>query len=379
MLQDVIVLVTKDAMRCDYLPVYGNTYWKTPNITALAEKGTVFSRHYTNAPSTSMAVTCMFSGLNAHELERRYYSEVEKFTQKETVFDVLEKQGYSTHVFWTEDDYGSTYPYSKCYGEKAVFHNVGNAPADMEKEIDALTGSKLFLWIHLPAVLTGFVSWESDVEETDRFVGFLRKKFGDDGIYISADHAQMKLGKGIPGYGFHVYDAAIRVPFISPRIMNLPKIDFPTSHRQFPDIVLQGEVTPQQYVFSDTQYYLQAHRRLGIIKGKYKYIFNKYFDSEELYDLDRDPGEEVNLLNLLKNKLVFDPFRLRSFPFTTIYYYPFLDDASKVYEELKAVKNEVWRQGKWHQELPRRLKARYKSVKYGILAMVRKNIVKSPK
>ena len=38
------VLITKDALRKDYLPSYGNKFWKTPNIDELASKGTIFNK-----------------------------------------------------------------------------------------------------------------------------------------------------------------------------------------------------------------------------------------------------------------------------------------------------------------------------------------------
>ena len=57
-----IVLISKDVLRKDYLPCYGNKYWKTPNIDYLVQNGIVFDRHYTAAPSTAMSFTSMFTG-----------------------------------------------------------------------------------------------------------------------------------------------------------------------------------------------------------------------------------------------------------------------------------------------------------------------------
>ena len=57
-----IIFISKDALNKHVLPTYGNKFWKTPNIDALAEKGTVFNRHYTAAGSTAMAFTAMALG-----------------------------------------------------------------------------------------------------------------------------------------------------------------------------------------------------------------------------------------------------------------------------------------------------------------------------
>ena len=70
-----------------YLPVYGNTYWKTPNIDELASKGTVFYRHYTSAPSTAMSFTAMFSAKYPYELDRRTYVHIDDMKGAETFFD----------------------------------------------------------------------------------------------------------------------------------------------------------------------------------------------------------------------------------------------------------------------------------------------------
>ena len=70
-MKDKIILVSKDVFMRGYLPVYGNTYWKTPNIDELAKKGTVFLKHYTAAPSTAMSFTSMFTGLYAIDIDRQ--------------------------------------------------------------------------------------------------------------------------------------------------------------------------------------------------------------------------------------------------------------------------------------------------------------------
>ena len=74
-----ILLISKEVLRKDYLSCYGSKVHYTPNIDKLAEKGTIFMNCYTTAPSTAMAVTSMFSGLNPYELDRGYYVEVEQF------------------------------------------------------------------------------------------------------------------------------------------------------------------------------------------------------------------------------------------------------------------------------------------------------------
>ena len=122
--QKTVVLLSKDATRCDYFPTYGNTYWETPHIDALAEKGTVFRRHYTSAPSSAMAYTSMFSGLYAHQTDRETYGEVPAFEQCKTLFDEFEEQGCACHIIWDKAWLKTSLPYSKCYGKATTFHDL---------------------------------------------------------------------------------------------------------------------------------------------------------------------------------------------------------------------------------------------------------------
>ncbi len=280
-----MVLLTKEILHRSYLPISGRQYWQMPNLDELARKGTVFLKHYTTAPSTAMAVTGMFSGLSAYLLKnRKKYSEVERFDQVPTLFDTLQSEGYTCHVLWSESERRLTYPYTKCYGNEAltVFHELdlhggteSKAAYDgFLKELDRIAEEeKTFLWIHLPHVIFGTYCYGEDMEQFDSAIGAVRERFGDDGLTVSADHGNMNLRRGVAAYGFHVYDDAIRIPLISPRLKNGPTVDFPTSHTQMMDIFLNREVKPEEFVFSDTQYYLQPQRKLAIIKDDFKYIY----------------------------------------------------------------------------------------------------------
>ena len=97
-----ILLITKDAMCKDYLPIYGNTYWKgkTPNIDELAQKGTVFNRHITAAPSTVMAFRAMVTGKFAHEQPFSNYKPKEIPSNDTDLFEVAANLGYQGHIIW---------------------------------------------------------------------------------------------------------------------------------------------------------------------------------------------------------------------------------------------------------------------------------------
>ena len=198
--------------------------------------------------------------------------------------------------------------------------------------------NKLFLWIHLPHVLLGRNCYGSDEDMFDRVIGFLRDKFGDDAIFISADHGNMNGYKGKVCYGFDVYQTSIIIPLITPRIDGLTTCDIPISNIHLFDL-LCGMIPKDEFVYSDSAYYAQPHRKLAIIHNNYKYIYNKATDTEELYDVDFDPFEHCNIVN----RNIMDEDRHVITPLDQVYFYPFWD---KVDEELVILRNEfkrIWR------------------------------------
>ena len=124
-MKDKTVLISKDALGCFYLPTYGNKYFKTPNIDELAEKGTVFHRHYTAAPSTAMSFIAMSTGLFPYQTEHRDYRVLEK-QYENTIYDKLWDNGYASHIIWDSKWIPMAKVYSECYGKNTNIHLIDN-------------------------------------------------------------------------------------------------------------------------------------------------------------------------------------------------------------------------------------------------------------
>ena len=366
-MKDVIVLYSKDALSTEYLPLYsGNErYGKTPNLDALAEKGTVFVNHHTAGGSTAMAFSSMLTGKYPFEFEKRKtFTAVEK-SEKESIFDILQSQGYTCHMMWSPDYESGALPYVREFGdeEKTQFHVLNMfQPLGYKQHTDKLkrnetrlqksvkmicdeldginTSQKTFIWLHLPHVLRGRICYGDDIDAFDLILGHIREKFGDDSIYVTSDHGNMNMHRGKVGYGFDVYDPITRVPLITPRIDGLSVCDSLTSHTDLPDIILHGRIPEHEYVYCDTAYYAQPQRKLAVIGKRYKYIYNKQTKTEELYDLDWDRAEEYNILKeryLEKNRMGYVTY-------DELYYYPYKSEALEAYKELKGEKEKIWRE-----------------------------------
>ena len=363
-MKEKVLLLTKDAMCKSYLSVYGNKHWNMPNLEVLAKKGTVFNRFYAAAPSTAMSFISMFMRKNPYETEHKKYVEVTA-QEKNTVFDELYENGYESHIIWDEKWIYMAKRFSQCYGEHTKFHLVNinqtvgahnlygeaivndddkakNTLKIIEKAIENVvcsSGDKLFLWIHLPHVLQGRNCYGSDMDMFDEVIGISRKYFGDDSIFISADHGNMNGVKNKICYGFDVYESAINMPLITPRINNMEYCNAPISNVDIFSLI-NGEIPEKEFVYSDCAYYAQPHRKLAIISEKYKYIYNKKTKTEELYDLEFDPDEHCNIVA----SVVFDVDRKVKTPLNQVYYYPHWDEAQLALSKLRAEKDRIWRE-----------------------------------
>ncbi len=364
-MNDRIILITKDVLNKDYLPIYGNSYNSMENLEALAKNGTVFDRFYTAAPSTAMSFLSMFLQKNPYEMAHKKYDEV-KEAEKNTVFDSIYNMGYECHIIWDKADFDLTKKYSECYGEHSIFHmihinqTVGAHNLYMDEivpneevathtlsilsdEIEKITSSqesKLFVWIHIPHVMKGRNCYGADMDIFDKFIGIVRTFFDDDSIYISADHGNMNGIKNKIAYGFDVYEPAVNIPLITPRIENMKHCDYPVSNTDLLNIIISGEIPQREYVYSDCAYYMQPRRKLAIIKGNYKYIYNKRTKTEELYDLQFDPEENCNIVS----DRIYDIDRRVMTPLKQVYFYPRWDEAKEALNELRQEKNRIWRQ-----------------------------------
>lgn len=358
------VFITKDAMCNDYLPIYGNKFWKTPNIDEIAAQGTVFTNYYCAAPSSTMAMYSFITGVFAHETKYELYQRCHDVYEGETIFTKLIAAGYECHIVW-DDLWNPTPEYVDCYqgaqihslhnfrqGVGAHYRHEGQLLPDLNKEEETFrlieetvqtilsSGKKVFLWIHFPHVIYGRVSYGGDIDLFDRYVGMLRRYFDDDAIAISADHGNMNGKKGKLCYGFDVYQSASRIPLITPRIGDLERYDGNVSAVDLYSM-LNGSIVDREFIYCDTQYCAQKNRRLAILYKNYKYIYNKKTGVEELYDVSYDPGENFNLIADYN----FDVDRKVNAPSRELYFYPLWDEMPKIREIMRNEKNRIWRNG----------------------------------
>lgn len=368
-MKDVIIMLTKDAFGKFNLPIYGNKYWKTPNINELASKGTVFNRHYTASPSTVMSFTSAFFGYFPYTSDNLIYkTEFMNNRGDKSYCDVLHEMGYDCHLIipdgWKLDKltkcFGKHHHYHDCVNEQKVgpHFNAHNEPFKYDKKAEETafqnikdtfesidTSKKTFIWCHLPHVLMGYTGYGSDVEFFDKIVGYVRERYGDDSLFISADHGHSNFSRGNICYGFHVYDTETCIPLITPRLEDTAEVNHPTSNIDIFKIMTERKIPKRDHIISDTAYYGQPKRMICIVKKNYKYIYVKQTNTEELYDLDFDPNEEHNIISTH----VIDKDRNLNVCISDEYFYPYWERSFEALKELREIKQQIYRSAsKWY-------------------------------
>ena len=360
-----ILLLTKDAQCKSYYPSYGNEYWrgKMPNFEALASKGTVFDRFYTAAPSSNMSYLSMFTMKYPYQQKIKDYSYLLEDYSEETLFSILESEGYECHIIW-DDTWDPDIQYTRCYGNSIVHsihdlrqgvgchyeHKEPLKPNDkvanetlqkFASVVDSILQSnkKIFLWCHLPHVLNGRTGYGADMDLYDKYIGVFRRYFSDNNIFISADHGNMNGHKGKVCYGFDVYESSINIPLVTPRINNYERCEEVVCNIDLYKIILERIVPTRDFIISDSSYYAQPNRKTAFVKDNFVYIYNKHDGSEELYDLDWDPNQEFNLIE----NSIYDADRKKTSLASEYYFYPYWGQLKEIKEFFRQERLKMWR------------------------------------
>ncbi len=365
-------------------------------MSELAEKGTVFHRHYTVAPSTFMAFTSMTSGKIPYETDRKYYRH-EPSLNGSTLFDQFSKQGYSCHIAWDTFYTDLVREHFKAEGLQTTIHTlftIREAPhphkkgifddlskneehteeamqvlEDLFKEVSKDVKPVVF-WLHIPHVIYGQNGYGSDIEKFDDIIGLARMYFSDDEISFSADHGHMNGWRGKYNYGFDTHDSAIRIPLVTPRIEGKEQVDTLTSNVDVFRMLTEKKIINREYIISDTAYYVQPNRKIAIIRDNYKFTYDKKKNRFGLFDLSWDPEENHNLYYAEYydvDREIWSPLNQRIF-------YPesMWKEAHTAGEKLEEYFRSIWRMGSWREETFEKLLYRAKAY-YRKFATYRKN------
>jgi arylsulfatase A-like enzyme/Flp pilus assembly protein TadD len=344
-----VLLITMDTTRADRIGCYGYRGSSTPNLDALAGAGVRFENAYTAVPLTLPSHASLFTGTLPvfHGVHNNGFYALGP--EALTLAEVLKDMGYATAAFvssFTVDSRFGTAQgfdvYDDAFGEGEVLKNFRS-----ERRGDATAASFLrwlgtnadrtfFVWVHfydphLPYDPPSPFKEEFKGRPYDGEIAFMDAEIGriiaavrEKGllektiIVAAADHGEALGEHKEIDHGLFLYDDTLRVPLLMagegrlpggtvvrsrarlvdvfPTILDLLKVKIPkmTQGTSLLPVIRGGrEDLP---VVAETRY---PEENFGwsslkaLIDGPWKYI---EAPRAELYNLEKDRGEERNVL-----------------------------------------------------------------------------------
>ncbi|MFL6291050.1 MAG: sulfatase-like hydrolase/transferase [Thermoanaerobaculia bacterium] len=236
-----LVLITLDTTRADHLGAYGWEAARTPNLDALAARGTRFVRCDTAAPVTLPSHATILTGLYPPRTGVRDNGTFVLSDRVETVAERLAAHGYDTAAVVSaivlarrhglsqgfrlyDDDLGAGYAAGTEVAERQAEPTTAAALAAA-----ARLKPPFFLWVHYydpheeyrpPTRLTSALSgptrlYDAEISYMDEQIGVLLAKLPKDvDVVVAGDHGEMLGEHGELHHGLLLYRAARRVPLI---------------------------------------------------------------------------------------------------------------------------------------------------------------------
>lgn len=344
-----IVLISVDTLRADHLPVYGYTKVRTPAIDALAADGVLFEHAYAHSPQTLPSHTAILTGQLPFETGVR---DNIGFTLRETQVtlpSLLHAQGYATggvvSAFVLRKETGIDRGFDFFNGEMApaapdvpmgqVQRSGPESLAIAERWMAALGSPRFFLFFHIyephtpytpPERFKQYAPYDGEIAYADEVVGQLVDYLKQRGWYDRAaiiflsDHGEGLGDHGELEHGLFLYTETIRVPLI----VKLPggqgagrRVSAPVQHVDLVPTVLDwlGAARPavlkgrslrplldsrsaslgEASLYAESfygRYHFGWSELYTLTDARYRFIKAPH---PELYDLQTDRGEHVNL------------------------------------------------------------------------------------
>ena len=348
-----VIIICVDGGRLDWVQ-------KSEKITRLFSEYSFFSQSITYAPYTNSAIHALISGSYGSRTGTNSYWHSIKFRENEfkTLTQYLHEEDYFTHADTPSDLVlpNSFFDNFEVYDESIVDLTTRHKTLLKNMKEKNKQGKNFFLYLHYESIHTGILNtvlkaynnfskeyFEKKKENAERYDKLFTKaenyleeilneikklKMNEDSmILIMSDHGVSTGEKfGEHAYAAFCYDYTLRT-FTYFLTSDLPTIEIKSQTRtidfmptilEYMDIPLDdnfshldgssllpyinGAEMPENYAFTETGNPLQDTKPpkepnvKSVRTSKWKLIYNEYNDSKELYDLEKDPDENENLI-----------------------------------------------------------------------------------
>ncbi len=356
-----VVLISLDTCRADYLSCYGYAQPTTPHIDALAKQGYLFSHAMTPIPMTLPAHTSMLTGTIPPHHGKHENSDVYFDPSHVTLAALLKTKGYRTGAFVGAQILNARKGLDRGFD---TYDDRFAQPGQVERRAEEVNraafawlekqkSSSVFLFLHYydphdsydppePFATTFEESpYAGEIAYVDHCIGEVVAKLKSLDMYessliiVTGDHGEMLGEHGETTHMYFIYQSAMKVPLvyklpgsnaaheiddlasiidIVPTVCDLVEID-PPAGIQGKNLAPYFSNNPPQpedrYLYCESLYPTKydLNSLLGLASTQWKYIQTT---RPELYDLEKDPGEQTNLVEaqprrarILKNRLAF--------------------------------------------------------------------------
>lgn len=376
-----VVLITLDTTRADHCSAYGYPVDTTPTLGRLAEQGVRFDAAYAPMSTTGPSHATMFTGLypRSHGFVKNGLVLDESLA---TLAERMQQSGASTAAFISAFPVASRFGFGRGFEvfDEAFLDRPGRArnwegvsmAAEFERDAAATAsnavdwlrgrdpnGPPIFMWVHFfdahfpylpkggnpivriddgdprrPELEETIVRYDAQVWEADEGLGQVVEALDRLGwsdrtaVIVVGDHGEGLMSHGHLLHGLHLYEEAVRVPFVirlpgernpgrvvrepvevidlAPTVMDLVAVEsgWPHQGRSLAPALEGGTaLDPERSVFLQRRFYQSgsvggfevAGSKTGVRRGRWKFIVAPDEGTRELFDLEYDPHETRNL------------------------------------------------------------------------------------
>lgn len=362
-----ILLISVDTLRADHLGIYGYARDTSPELDRWFADAAVFERAYSTSPVTDRAFLSLLGGLYPSMFTEALDYNTHIVADRRVLFaEYLHAAGYET-VAINSYHYFDDFRMDQGFDHLTVLDNnklqdarytTRQARSKWARHFIQPDPPPLLLWVHYyepharytppdehrlwdegrPFELEDPMDlYDAEIHYVDEQIGKLldalsrSEQFDNTVVIFFSDHGEEFLDHGGTRHARKLYEEQIRIPLFirgprwAPRRVREPVslVDaVPTlldivglpdpgdlSGRSLLPALEGGELGDHIYLMEQFQHGSAKIERLGAVRGPMKLILNMDAKLWELYDLDQDPAERINIHGDPRGQVLQDEIR----------------------------------------------------------------------
>ncbi len=352
LIKNPVIIISVDTLRADHLRCYGYKKIQTPNIDSLAKDGVLFENVISPVPLTLPSHVSILSGLYPFEHGVRDNVGFEVPKSLKTLPIIFKEKGFQTagivSAFVLRKETGISRGFDffddKMEGKIGKFsmgevqRNGENSLKIAKERLSSLSNNEFFLFFHIYEPHTPYEPpepykskyrdnlYDGEVAYSDFIIGELIEFLKKQGLYkkslvvFTSDHGEGLKEHGEIEHGIFLYNSTIHVPLIIkfpenrfkgmrikslvslidiyPTILELYGIENSRSSGiSLLELVKKNPEKKERAIYSET-FYPRYHFGWSELRSlRYKNFKFIKAPKPELYDIEKDPKEEKNLIN----------------------------------------------------------------------------------